>query len=543
MMQNVTAILSMLHEPEAPNSATRHFRAEPVLSWTLARLCRARRVGNVAVLCWEDQLPHVEPIAEEHHAYVLAKGPRQTLPHVEAVAAAQRWANGWRGGLLSTCDFDRGFHAPWIKELSQRLESDAVVLIDPASALVDPALIDRVIEHADRAPHLELCFAQTAPGLCGPLLRPALLDRLCTAGSHPGRLLHYMPDHPVRDPIAGDACVAVPTAVSRSPHSFKLDSQRQLARIGRASKSLNGALAATDAEALVARVARSFDDTVDEWPREIVVELNTSRQSRSIFWPGTHLSIARGEPLPVGAWSKLFAEAGAADDVRLTIGGVGDPLECDQLFSVIDAARSAGIRAIHVQTDSLASPERVDRLAASDVDVISVNLPAMSVETYAAVMGVDRFKDVLTNIARLVRMRQARSRGVPIVVPVFAKLKSNLAEMEIWYDQWLRTLGCAVIESPSDFGGQIPGLCVADMSPPVRKPCVRLNARLVVLCDGTVVACEQDVTGAHPVGRIGVQTLREIWANQLKPIRADHACGRWKNRPLCVGCREWHRAA
>jgi len=49
---NVTAVFSMLHEPPAQgsrdNSATRLFRAEPVLHWTLKRTARAARVGSIA---------------------------------------------------------------------------------------------------------------------------------------------------------------------------------------------------------------------------------------------------------------------------------------------------------------------------------------------------------------------------------------------------------------------------------------------------------------------------------------------------------------
>jgi hypothetical protein len=127
-VENIVAIISMLHEsaafnPDAPqgeeplrlNSATRTFRGEPVLSWTMKRLTRSQRIGNISVLCWEDQLPPVEEIAEEHHAYVLTKGPRQNLVQVEAISAARRWTDGWRGGLFSTCDFDLGFHGEWIK--------------------------------------------------------------------------------------------------------------------------------------------------------------------------------------------------------------------------------------------------------------------------------------------------------------------------------------------------------------------------------------------------------------------------------------------
>src|SRR4051794_38778531 len=194
-MANVTAIISMIHEPpEAPNSATRGFRQQPVLAWTLQRVGMAKNVGSVTVICWEDQLQDVAPLAAEHDVHILAKGPRMSIASIESVAAARRWADGWRGGPLFTCDFDLGFHGQWVKEIVEKLSSDAAILIDPSAGLVDPKLIDQIIEHAAVHEAVELVFTQAAPGLSGALVRRSLIDRLASARTHPGRLLHYLPD-------------------------------------------------------------------------------------------------------------------------------------------------------------------------------------------------------------------------------------------------------------------------------------------------------------------------------------------------------------
>ena len=84
------------------------------------------------VICWEDQLADVEPICAGHGANVLAKGPRRPLASVEAVAAVRRWSDGWRGDLRGACDFDLGFHGPWVREAIE-IDADAAVLVDPAA--------------------------------------------------------------------------------------------------------------------------------------------------------------------------------------------------------------------------------------------------------------------------------------------------------------------------------------------------------------------------------------------------------------------------
>src|SRR4051812_21189007 len=97
-MNHPVAIISMLHEAADLNSATRLFRGEPVLAWTLRRLEDVKRLAEMIVLCWEDQLEVVEPVAAGHGANVLAKGPRVTPPTLDAVAAARRWSDGGASG-------------------------------------------------------------------------------------------------------------------------------------------------------------------------------------------------------------------------------------------------------------------------------------------------------------------------------------------------------------------------------------------------------------------------------------------------------------
>ena len=228
-MMHATGILSMLHEPSGQrHSAVRIFRDRPVLWWTLERLRQAKSIGHTAILCWEDQLAEVQPIARDQQVYVLAKGPRCAVPTMDGVSAARRWADGWRGGLMQTCEFDRGFHAPWLMELAPKLSADTMVLIDPSAALVDPVLVDGLIRHAELNPEVPLVFSQAAPGLSGVVIRFDLLKQLASVNAHPGKFIHYQPQQPCRDPIGEKACASVATSIARTTHRFTLDSQRQV---------------------------------------------------------------------------------------------------------------------------------------------------------------------------------------------------------------------------------------------------------------------------------------------------------------------------
>ena len=533
----VVAVLSMLHEPADVNSATRLFRGRPVLDWTLRRLAAAGSVDTAVVLCWDDQEDAVEAVpavADRQGAAVLSRGPRQPLPALAAVAAARRWADGWRGGLLGTCDFDLGFHPTWTGEVAELHDAEAVLLVDPAAALIDPLLVDALARHADAEPTAELCFMPAAPGLSATLVRRELVKRLATADAPPGRLLTYFPDHHGVDPLGKNGCCPVPAPVARTTYRFKLDSDRQIERATLAMVGLNGHLVSTEAEELVAHMRGA--ERFDRLPRDVVLELNTARDTRPTYWPGRSLPIARPD-LSLATARQLIAELATADDVRLTLAGVGDPLLSPIWADVVAAAVSAGL-AVHVETD-LVSADAADvrRLAQSGADVVSVHLPATTGRTYADVMGIDAAAAVVDRLRQL----HAAARGTPLVVPTFTKTAGNLAEMEAWYDYWIRAVGHAVVVGPTTYGGKIPDVGLADMAPPKRRPCARLASRLTVLSDGTVVSCEQDVLAQQPMGRIGDRPLTDIWRDRFASLRSCHAAGRWADQPLCGGCGEWHR--
>jgi hypothetical protein len=530
-MLQVTPILSMLHEPADVNSATRRFRALPVLNWTLRRLAPVDPLQPPAILCWEDQAPAVSRAIENTSGVLCVRGPRRAIAALDTVAASRRWSDGWRGGLLAACEFDRGFYGPFVDEIRRQRQTDWVLLVDPASGLLDPVLIQGLLAQARKHTDLDLCFSQAAPGLSGVLIRTPLLEQLAAKPTHPGIMLCYHPDAPHRDPIADPACAPIPVPLARTTRRFSLDSARQIARLSGATAGLNGQLLASDALQLLKLLEAG--DAPDQRPRELVMELTTDRLAHPIYRAGAHRP-----PMELETAGRLLAELAEADDARLVLAGAGDPLLHGQALAVIEMARAANIAAICVESDFVGVPEdRIGALAESAVDIVSVHLPAASAATYQTVMGVDRLADALGQIRLFAARRAAHGRGLPLLVPTFVKCRQNLPEMEPWYDHWLRTFGCAVLAGPSDFGGMIPDVGVADMSGPNRRPCVSLSTRLMALSDGTIVSCEQDVLGRQPLGK----NLADAW-NAAGEIRRDHLARQWNKHPVCAGCKEWHRS-
>lgn len=522
-------VCSMLHESAGSNGATRRFRGEPVISWTMRRLAMTGRIDRVIVLAWDDQLNALADL----DVNARACGARRPSPQMQSIAAAQRWADGWRGGLLQTCWFDNGFAADLVRGAMIDEQADRVVLVDPNAGLVDPAIVDQLVDVSE-AGGRDFFFTQAPPGLGAVLLRREMIDKLANDRVAPGKLVHYLPDAPVLDPITSEACIDVPLEVSRAADRFTLDSHRQISRMEHALQPLNGTLISSRAAAVARRVAAV--STAADFPRDIVLELTPRRVTRPIFSPAGNRDISRGG-LTATYLDTLLDELAGHDAVRVTLAGIGDPLLHPEALTFIN--RLSSVASVSIETDLLDCSD-LPALAASGVDVVAVHLPAMTPAVYREVMGVDRMPEVVDAIRRLLEARNGLRSGTPVIAPLFTKVLANFEEMERWYDTWLRAVGSAVIVGPTTFGGLIADTGVADMTPPVRRPCARLRDRVTILSDGSIVTCEQDALGRQSLGRLGERRLSDVWRGPFADVRTKHL-SLTQLPELCNRCSEWHR--
>ncbi|MGF1633479.1 MAG: SPASM domain-containing protein [Phycisphaerae bacterium] len=533
------AVLSMLHEPAGTNSATRHFRGQPVLAWTLSRLEQSVHLHDVVVACWADQLAFLEPLAEDGSASVLNLGERRADPIIERLAAAIRWSDGWRGGILGACEFDRGFNASVVLEAIRQSEATHALLVDPASGLVDPHIIDLLLIDSMKANAAAIHIAPAAAGLAGALLSAEVLQDLQRLNWHPGKLCAYEPRRPVVDPLGQTESFQLDAAVARSMAYLKIDSDRQLSRFDRAFAELNGSLVASGAGDLVRRFEAASN--TDPHPREVLLEVTCRRQSNPLFWPGQRYDINRPD-MTLEQARPVLEQLAEAEDIRLVLGGVGDPLESAHGLEIARLARELGIAAVSIETDLLAEQRVLLEVLELAPDLLAVHMPAVTSQSYATIMGVNALSRCVGNVGWFLQ-RQVSGMALPILLPVFVKCQQNLAELETWYERWVQTLGTAVVRGVPRLMADVPDLQVADMAPPTMRAVRADKTRMTILSNGLVVACEEDATGEAPLGNVFEEGVQAMW-RRLREAGAA-SVNEAKERGVycfCQSCREWHPA-
>jgi hypothetical protein len=307
-------------------------------------------------------------------------------------------------------------------------------------------------------------------------------------------------------------------------------------------------------------------------PREIEIELTTDDP-----YPDTPLRprgarVGRRGPIDLQLLRRIAAELKHAehasahhsplttqdsglrtqrDDVLILLGGFGDPLLHPRIGDILATLRQAGVYAIAVRTTGVPLTESLRELLITHrVDVLEVLLDAWTPQLYervtrgagASPAAALSLGDVAAQIDALTRQREARKSVCPIVVPTLTKALQTVAEMDEFFDGWIRRVGCANIVGFNSFSGRLEDHSVINMCPPTRTPCRRIMNRGTILADGRVTVCDQDYAGAHTIGSMAQQSLSEIWRSAtMERVRQRHLASDFAATPLCGACTEWHR--
>ncbi len=518
-----------------------------VLRRTVRRLQRCRRLSAICVAVPAEQMAQaVETLGGldiriEGHA---APRPPWLVPASTGgqVAAARKWSlDRWRGGLAGFAAMDEGTNPLLLEALARRDGHDAVVPVPAAATLIDPVLVDAVIDNLEKIRReMRLTFAPAPPGLAAPAFMTDLLVDACRAGWPLGRALAYRPDDPQRELLVSPCCYHAGPDIEQAIGRILADCGRGFDRIERFLRGFAG-----DPDALaVARWLREEDRFhVEPLPREVELELTTEDQlTRTTLRPRGPAVGPRG-PMDLAVLDRLFAELAQSDDSLIVFGGFGEPLLHPAFEEIVRRARRAGVFGIAVRTNALGlEPRHIEALLAANVDVVSVLLDAHSAEVYRQVHQHDGYDRAVANIQSLLDTVAERRTPCPLIVPEMLKTRRAIPEMEAFYDDWIRKAGSAVIVGPPAYGGPFADLAVMNMAPPRRFPCFRLWSRLLVLADGRVTICDQDFRGEHAVGSLHDSSLADLWTGpRLTDLRRVHRSDDYEGTPFCAACREWHR--
>lgn len=445
--------------------------------------------------------------------------------HKRLLLGSRLWTrSSWRGGLGSLTCYDEVCPATIVSRIAEERGFDAVAVVGPDWALVDPGLVDAAIARYRQRPTGKgahrMTFCQAPPGLGACIIERELLSELAerseSAGVYAtiGGMLGYMPLAPSSDPIASPVCITTPPMVRDAQFRFIPDSEPRRASLITALAVLDSDLMIAGAERIASCLAPSQFAPPEGPPQELIMELCTGRRTsgaRARWMLGTGDPIERPS-MPLALADRILTEFGRLrTDGAVTLSGVGDPLLHPDVLRIVKLARRAGVAGVHIRTDLVCDRDHLDALLDSGVDVISVDVMAETPETYRAIMGADLFARVRGNLEHLLTRRASRSgtaATTPWIVPRLTRCDAVYEQIESFYDRWILATGAAVIDP---LPRRQPGERIEPLPLP-RSAARRLaRERMTILSDGRVPAEENDLSGDRCIGEISREGIMPAW--------------------------------
>lgn len=228
----------------------------------------------------------------------------------------------------------------------------------------------------------------------------------------------------------------------------------------------------------------------------------------------------------------------------------GEPFLNRKTVDYIRYAKKKGIPLVSVTTNFTSIKDaEIERLVVDGLDSLHISFEGLSREGYQEIRGTDSYEKVLRNMERLDHFKTTHHSEKPWVSLTYVRTDETDAEIETFWETWTKRVNSIHISPQFDYIGRAPIRArqetpnsegILERDPNNRLPCRQLWLRLVVLSNGEMVPCSQNIDGELSLGNIRDMTIAEAWQGQrMMDLRAQHITNRITKSCVCHDCIDW----
>ncbi|MFW5827529.1 MAG: spiro-SPASM protein [Alkalispirochaeta sp.] len=268
------------------------------------------------------------------------------------------------------------------------------------------------------------------------------------------------------------------------------------------------------------------------------IQVTDELSQRPTYLPWNDPVLGAQEPgsgnfLAPGDWDRLISQiAEVTPEAVLSIGYRGEPGLHQDLPHLVQTVEQYPALQLYVETSGIGWTERnIEALDSSAVQAVIVELDTIDPERYLELRG-----EGLTEASEFIeRIR----RIIPGKVFVQAtRLKETEWELQSFFHHWDKVDGVKpLIQKYNSWAGRLPDRSVVEGPPLHRIPCWHLQRDMVILMDGSVPRCFQDLPIEEYRGNVFSDGVEAVWRRGAEE-HADHARGTLA--PICERCDEYY---
>ena len=228
----------------------------------------------------------------------------------------------------------------------------------------------------------------------------------------------------------------------------------------------------------------------------------------------------------------------------------GEPFMNRKTIEYIEYAKKQDIPLVSITTNFTTIKEsEIERLVTSGLNSIHISFEGRDRENYARIRGTDSYNKVIRNLDKLLHYKKLHNSEGPWVSMTYVHTNETEEEIEAYKEKWRDRVNHFHISPQFDYIGRAPirqtqqqvnseGIMDRDQSE--RLPCRQLWLRLVVLSNGELVPCSQNIDGELSIGNIRDMTIAEAWqGDKMAELRMQHLVNRIPKSCVCSSCIDW----
>lgn len=223
----------------------------------------------------------------------------------------------------------------------------------------------------------------------------------------------------------------------------------------------------------------------------------------------------------------------------------GEPLTHPDIYEMIDyATHNSGVMVTLTTNGTLLTEKRIERLLATNIDVIDISIDAFKPETYAKIRVNGNLNITQANVLKLIEMSQKQSSSNTKVVVSYVEQPQNFHETNdfevFWKDHGAEYVIIRRLHSCSGAKTELAEVRRDDNATKVRRPCLYPWERIVLNPNGDLSFCPSDWVHGSFIANYSTTTIHETWQGEFyHQLREAHLSNNFNNHQFCGQCPDW----
>ena len=244
--------------------------------------------------------------------------------------------------------------------------------------------------------------------------------------------------------------------------------------------------------------------------------------------------------MQMNLFKKIVDDAAKIGIPEVNLHFYNEPFLDNLIFERIKVVKANGLQ-VRLNTNGLLlSPEVIDSILESGLDLIVFSIDSGDKETYESIRIGAQFEKICANISNLLLQKQQLNSTVPVVM-VYSTIisKSNLKSIKKLRKCLKGVDAFSLGLSDSRWSEEFSAYSITPFKSTndVQYPCMAFWGSLTVMSNGKVPLCCMDYDGAYELGDLNEQTITEVWNSQkLQGARNLHLAGKGGEISLCSHC-------